>query len=74
MSKGLGKGLSALIAEQSANEKKPADTNAQIIEDNGAVIASNRDNIKTSNIRPGQFQPRTIFDEEEECYHWNPNP
>lgn len=56
MSKGLGKGLSALIAEKPVKNKQVN------------ITATNQSNITTLPIEdlvPGQFQPRGFFDENE---------
>ncbi len=66
MSKGLGKGLSALIADQSTNIRKSSNADIAIEEASDSQLATdNRDNLKVGCISPGQFQPRTIFDEDE---------
>lgn len=55
MAKGLGKGLSALIADKDDGELLEVPT----------IVASERDSLPLDVLHPGKFQPRLYFDEEE---------
>jgi len=58
MSKGLGKGLSALIADKKM--VSPSGANDELTDDK-----SSREILPTNSLRPGKFQPRTVFNEDE---------
>lgn len=63
MAKGLGKGLSALISEKkiSISEKSSSAANNNA----GITDTGTRDTLPIDSIRPGRFQPRTLFKKEE---------
>lgn len=54
--RGLGKGLSALISE---NYTQPANKAAS----SGPAVVSGINHVPVARLQPGQFQPRTYFDE-----------
>ncbi len=59
-SKGLGRGLSALIADRQQDDQKTAASRAG----GGHPIATaERDSLPLAKLKPGGFQPRVYFDE-----------
>jgi len=58
---GLGRGLSSLISEKNTNPKEVGKQAAEVV----SIEAANRDNLPTDSLSPGEFQPRSYFDETE---------